>query len=242
MKISLITVCFNECQRIEATIRSVLNQTVRKHIEYIVIDGGSTDGTAEVLKKYADKVEYMVSEPDRGIYHAMNKGAAVATGDYLLFLNGGDYLCGRDVIRRFLGVRQKKEVMHGYTMTEEGRKMKSLPGLQIREYLRHATLPHQATFISRKLFRRMGGYEESFRIAGDYALFVKSCFEFKASFEYMDLAVAYFDLQGVSNREKDLLEKERAIIQRRLPMRSFMDLVRIRMRILKRRYVSNCAS
>jgi glycosyltransferase involved in cell wall biosynthesis len=235
MKVSVITVCFNECQRIEATILSVLNQTARESIEYIVIDGGSTDGTVQVLKKYLGKVEYLVSEPDRGIYHAMNKGAAVATGDYLLFINGGDYLCGENVVWDFIKAGPRKDLVHGFIMTELGRKMKDLAGVRVREYLRSATLPHQATFIRRTLFQRCGGYAEEFRIAGDYNFFVTAVFEHRATTESINLAVSYFNLEGISNREIDVVSKEKSIVRGRLPKRSLMDRAARGISLLKRK-------
>ncbi|ROT05017.1 glycosyltransferase, partial [Muribaculaceae bacterium Isolate-104 (HZI)] len=89
LKISVVTVCYNAADSIEQTMLSVLNQSY-PYIEYIVIDGGSTDGTVDIIKKYADRLAYWVSEPDKGIYDAMNKGIAAATGSYINFMNSGD--------------------------------------------------------------------------------------------------------------------------------------------------------
>lgn len=88
MKISVVTVCYNAADTIEKTMLSVLNQT-HHDIEYIIIDGGSTDGTVEIIRKYADRIAYWVSEPDKGIYDAMNKGIKVATGEWINFMNAG---------------------------------------------------------------------------------------------------------------------------------------------------------
>ena len=98
MKISVVTVCYNAADTIEKTILSVLNQTYHD-IEYIIIDGGSTDGTVEIIRKYADKIAYWVSEPDKGIYDAMNKGIEVATGEWINFMNAGDRFYKSDVIK-----------------------------------------------------------------------------------------------------------------------------------------------
>lgn len=100
VKISVITVCYNAASILEETILSVLNQTY-PNIEYIIIDGGSTDGTVDLIKKYADRLAYWVSESDRGVYDAMNKGLIVATGDYTIFINSGDYIYNNDVLMRF---------------------------------------------------------------------------------------------------------------------------------------------
>lgn len=98
--ISVVTVSYNAVSTIEQTILSVINQTY-PHIEYIIIDGGSTDGTVDIIKKYADKIAYWVSEPDKGIYDAMNKGIKVATGEWINFMNSGDCLYRNDTIEKF---------------------------------------------------------------------------------------------------------------------------------------------
>ena len=97
MKLSVITINYNNRDGLRQTIESVVGQTYRD-FEYIIIDGGSTDGSVDVIKEYADKIDYWVSEKDKGIYNAMNKGVAVALGEYCLFLNSGDTLCHPDVL------------------------------------------------------------------------------------------------------------------------------------------------
>lgn len=98
--ISVVTVCYNAVSTIEQTILSVINQTY-PHIEYIIIDGGSTDGTVDVIKKYADKIAYWVSEPDKGIYDAMNKGIRAAKGEWINFMNAGDRFENMGVLEQF---------------------------------------------------------------------------------------------------------------------------------------------
>ena len=99
--ISVVTVSYNAVSTIEQTILSVINQTY-PNVEYIIIDGGSTDGTVDIIKKYADKIAYWVSEPDKGIYDAMNKGVVVATGEWINFMNAGDIFTDSDVIDKLL--------------------------------------------------------------------------------------------------------------------------------------------
>src|SRR5438105_14705 len=100
-RISIITVVYNNVANIEVTILSILNQTY-KNIEYIVIDGGSTDGTLDVIKKYKDKISFWVSEKDNGIYDAMNKGIKVATGEWINFINSGDSYFDNDVLEKIM--------------------------------------------------------------------------------------------------------------------------------------------
>src|ERR1035437_822845 len=100
-KISVITICLNERDNIEKTIKSVINQN-STDFEYLVIDGGSIDGTTEIISKYNDKLSYFISEKDSGIYSAMNRGIKNSTGEYLLFLNGGDYLSDVNILSKFV--------------------------------------------------------------------------------------------------------------------------------------------
>ena len=115
MKISVVTVCYNSVDTIEETMLSVLNQTY-SDVEYIIIDGGSTDGTVDIIKKYADRIAYWVSEPDNSIYDAMNKGIAVATGDYINFMNSGDSFASKDSISNVLtNIKEDIDIVFGDT-------------------------------------------------------------------------------------------------------------------------------
>ena len=98
MKYSIITINYNNCDGLEKTIQSVINQSYQ-NFEFIIIDGGSTDSSVEVIKKYSNKIDYWISEPDKGIYHAMNKGIIQAHGEYLNFMNSGDLFYDNDVLK-----------------------------------------------------------------------------------------------------------------------------------------------
>ena len=115
MKLSIITINYNHKEGLLKTIKSVVNQTYHD-IEYIVIDGGSTDGSVDVVKQYEDSISYWVSEPDCGIYNAMNKGVAKATGEYCLFLNSGDSLHGTDSILEFVSKLSGEDLLMGRVM------------------------------------------------------------------------------------------------------------------------------
>ena len=110
--ISVVTVSYNAVSTIEQTILSVINQTY-PHIEYIIIDGGSTDGTVDIIKKYADKIVYWVSESDKGIYDAMNKAIDVASGDYVNFINAGDKFCSLHILEKVMSFNHISDIIVG---------------------------------------------------------------------------------------------------------------------------------
>lgn len=173
---SIITVCFNEAQRIELTCQSIVNQTFQE-FEWIVIDGGSTDGTLDILKRYAPRMTYFASEPDRGIYHAMNKGIAQAHGEYLLFLNGGDYLHEPETLAKVFAHEHplEKDIYYGDLMLERDGVSERYAIDFSNPYATFAkrTFPHQATFIKRELFETYGTHDESFKISADLEFFLR---------------------------------------------------------------------
>lgn len=171
-KISVITVARNDVAHIEQTMLSVLGQTYG-NVEYIVIDGGSTDGTVDIIKKYADKLAYWVSEPDGGIYPAMNKGLQHATGEWVNFMNSGDSFADDNVLEEVFGGKyslESKYVIGGHThkiFADHIEEMYALDGPAI-----YCELPfcHQSTFVRFRLENPWRFNNYSFRIAADYAL------------------------------------------------------------------------
>jgi glycosyltransferase involved in cell wall biosynthesis len=184
--VSVITVSLNAAAFIEQTIRSVLSQTQRP-MEYIIIDGGSTDGTADIIRRYAPHLAYWHSKPDRGLAHAFNLGAAQAHGDWLVYLNADDFFLDAEVVANlapFLKRYQDAEVVYGdVIMMAPHPGTEPLPLLRQRsrpwnwQKMRCAgmfnTIPHQAAFTHRRYFDRVGGFSEDFRIAVDYEHFLR---------------------------------------------------------------------
>jgi len=124
--VSIITVVFNDKAFLEGSINSILQQTYR-NIEYIIIDGGSTDGTVDIIKKYSSKITYWISEPDKGIYDAMNKGIAASKGDYLWFINSGDQIYAEDTLEKTVqGCKTPADIYYGETeiVDESGNKLR----------------------------------------------------------------------------------------------------------------------
>lgn len=197
-KVSIITVCFNSGNDLEKTIRSVLEQDYNKY-EYIIIDGGSKDGTRELLEKYSENIAYWVSEPDEGIYNAMNKGAKVARGEYLYFLNAGDVFSDRDVLNK-VDV-EDSDLIYG--------KIRVVNKENDDSYVRDRTLTkfnlrfgnkvsQQAVFIKKEIFDKVGGLNEKYKIASDFDLLCK-VFEKDYSINKIDLIICDYDRDGFSS-------------------------------------------
>ena len=163
--ISIITVVFNGEKYLEETIQSVLNQTY-DNVEYIIIDGGSTDGTLGIIKKYEDKIDYWVSEKDKGIYDAMNKGILVATGDWINFINAGDRLIFLDVN----SLLKLSTTNTSYYYHEEQHKMKRDPFTKM--YLTHNTPCHQSIFYKKD---EIVPFDLDYPIIADFEQMTKIC-------------------------------------------------------------------
>lgn len=202
-KISIITVNLNNKAGLRKTIESVVNQTY-KDIEYIVIDGGSTDGSVDVINEYADKINYWVSEPDKGIYNAMNKGIVKATGEYLQFLNSGDWLCDNEVIEKVSQeIKWDDEIVIGNLVLDyEGRFIvKTNPRRICAEHFLKRGITHQSTFIKRDLFEKYGYYDENLTIASDYDFFINVLAIKNANYKFINLNISYFDVNGIGTIE-----------------------------------------
>jgi glycosyltransferase involved in cell wall biosynthesis len=224
MKLSIITVCFNEKENIEQTLKSVVEQDF-KDFEYIVIDGGSTDGTVEIIKKYQPSIGFFVSEKDSGVYNAMNKGIAKATGEYLLFLNGGDFIYDNKVLSRVFGEHDiRADIVYGdeqILKNDNSRQLVNLRNEVIgKKFWFNRTLPHQSTFMKKKLFDEFGLYDERYKIAADYDFFMKCLYKNKHSFQYVPLTIAVWNDQGISNQEK---YREQHLAERRQIQKKFFS-------------------
>ena len=175
MRYSIITVNYNNREGLRATIESVVSQTFHDY-EFIVIDGGSTDGSVDVLKEYNEKITYWVSEPDKGIYNGMNKGIAKATGDYLNFMNSGDCFYADDVLQRVADYNSQADFIVGRDYHYSERLQRGHASIQPpRTTMMHffvATLDHQSSFIRRELFKD-APYDESHRLVSDWIFYVE---------------------------------------------------------------------
>jgi glycosyltransferase involved in cell wall biosynthesis len=209
MLISIITINYNDAAGLKKTMASVLEQTY-EDIEYIVIDGGSTDGSASHIELYQKDLAYWVSEPDQGIYSAMNKGIDQATGDYLLFLNSGDWLVDDYVIERFVGFHPIEDLVYGDPLVRDGIawQRKFMPKyMSIGVALSH-TLAHQAEFYKRSLFNDNFRYATSYKVVSDWILTNDAIIFKNCTTRYIDLVVCYFEDPGISS-DFNLRQQER---------------------------------
>jgi glycosyltransferase involved in cell wall biosynthesis len=201
VRISIVTVVLNAVRTIERCVSSVLSQTY-DDIEYLVVDGGSTDGTLEVLGKYRDHIDYFVSESDRGLYDAMNKGVRAASGDYVYFLNSDDYFCDEGVIADVVAaIRQNPsaDLVYGDVLLQSGASLERKPQVPIlsRESFCRKGLCHQALFARREIFDRTGGFSEEYRIVADGDWLARALAG-GASCLHVDRDIAVFSMHGLS--------------------------------------------
>lgn len=214
MKISIVTIAYNEAANIERTLESVTRQTYGD-IEYIVIDGGSTDGTVDVIKRYGEKIAFWTSERDKGIYDGMNKGLAKCTGDYVIFCNAGDRFAAEDTLAKLANAAEKEDLpdlVYGDGASEiNGRLMvRTAHGPKFMPFGMPAC--HESMLYKRSLIEKLNlRYDTSYRIAADYKFtyqFVKAA----EMFAYVPSPVIVFSEGGVStaNKWKGLAEACRA--------------------------------
>jgi glycosyltransferase involved in cell wall biosynthesis len=214
MELTIITINLNNSAGLEKTVRSVLQQGYQE-VEYIVIDGGSTDGSVNILKKYDDHITYWISEQDSGMYAAMNKGIRAATGKYLLFLNSGDYLFDEQVIAELLTQAQKDpDLIYGNLGRIFPNGMQDrvkMPETLTVETMVKGTLCHPVTLIKKALFNTYGFYDENIRIVADWAFFLKLIISGKVTTQYIDVDVAVYSMDGISSKLSNvpLIEAER---------------------------------
>lgn len=208
MKLSIITINYNNAAGLRKTMESVFAQTYRD-FEYIVVDGASTDGSVNVIKELeSEGVRELgtfkwISEPDGGIYEAMNKGLKMAKGEYVLMLNSGDFLIDEHVIERIMPELHTEDIIQGNVIEEYPNKT-----IRFRGYGRSdisfidamdACFPHQATFIKLSTMEQYGYYDENYKKASDSYFFVTALALGNATFRYVDIDITNFDVNGISS-------------------------------------------
>ena len=199
-KLSIITINYNNLEGLKRTVESVVNQTWQE-FEYIVIDGGSTDGSLAYIESHSANLNYWVSEPDKGIYNAMNKGVAKATGEYLLFLNSGDLFFNDIILEQNHKFIVEKDLVYfnlNFVDKTKFRTGKYPEQLSFSHFI-HDTLPHPATFIKSSLFNKVGLYDESLKIVSDWKFFIVALFKYNSSYIKVDEILTTYYLDGISS-------------------------------------------
>lgn len=203
MKVSVITVCYNSARTIETTIQSVLGQTY-EDVEYVIVDGGSTDGTIDLIKKYETKLSAWISGPDCGLYDAMNKGIRMATGDIVGIINSDDWY-EADVIRKVAACFKDNsiDVVHGNmtVVSEDGRcRAASAPGTDPADIFFRMAYYHPTVFVRADAYRKYGMFDLNYKIAADYQMMLR-LYTAGAGFFYLNENIAYFRLGGISGEK-----------------------------------------
>ncbi len=220
MKFSIITVCKNSENTIENTILSVLNQSY-KNFEYIIVDGVSTDKTLDIVEKYRNKLTKIISEPDNGLYDAMNKGINSSSGDYLFFLNSDDTFLRENI---FLDIFRKannnqKELLYGdqlFVNHETGKTTIRKHNKLNKIYLLKNTPCQPATFYRRDVFNKYGYFDDTFKIVSDHEWFLRTFLKHNISYYYLGFPFTAFNIVGgvssnSAGEQKKSIERDKMI-------------------------------
>ena len=204
MKLSLITVCYNSALTIRKTLESVKNQ-LNRNFEYIVIDGGSTDQTTKILKDYSSIIDKIISEPDKGLYDAMNKGIEIATGDIVGILNSDDTFYSNTVINEVISFHKRNKIQASignisqYTKTGKLIRLYYSNSWVVKD-LRSGVMPaHPSIFFEKKLFDDFGYYSLDYKIAADYELIVRFFLSQKIIWKYSNILTTKMLIGGASS-------------------------------------------
>jgi glycosyltransferase involved in cell wall biosynthesis len=213
-KISVITINYNNSDGLNKTIQSVVSQSYN-NIEYIVIDGGSCDDSKRIIENWGKQIDFWISEPDHGIYNAMNKGIAAATGEYLIFINSGDLLTHDRIIEQAVHQGMDQELVFGniiYVGENLEREWIVDDELTFETFYK-ATIPHPSTFIKKSLFEMVGLYNEGNKIVSDWEFFMLAVCKYNCSYKHINLTIARFYLGGISSdpNNYDMLSREQSM-------------------------------
>lgn len=230
MKLSIITINYNNVDGLRKTINSVISQTFRD-FEWIVIDGGSTDGSKDLINQYVEYFSYSISEPDSGVYNAMNKGIKQSKGEWLLFLNSGDALYDAHVLETVFIDTPCADIIYGnYLMSNGILRIPEKEDNITLFYFFRGTIPHSGgSFIKKELFNKYGLYDESLKIISDWKWFMQVVGFEGARIKKIELTLSLFDASGMSSTmiyEKE--EEGEKVIKNIIPKRIYKDYLNYR--------------
>lgn len=192
--VTIVTICRNACDMLERTMTNVLNQTYQ-NVEYIIVDGASTDGTLELIVKHADRINQWISEPDKGIYDAMNKGVGLAKGEWTIFMNAGDVFADNYVLEKIFSVSRQADIIYGDVLKGGHIKKALSPRNSHRMYF-----CHQSALVKTCLLKDFP-FDISHKMSADFKQ-MKQLWLSGKQFLQLDFPIAEFDIQGVSNTNR----------------------------------------
>ena len=233
MKLSIITINYNNAEGLRKTLASVAAQTFRD-FEHIIVDGGSMDGSVEVIREYEQSLASRLSplasnlkwlsEPDSGIYNAMNKGIKMTKGEYLLFLNSGDYLVDADTLKNVFADADDVDIIYGdrINVWKDGleRNRDSFPDHITGYFLYRGMISHQASFIKSDLFVKYGLYREDLKYGADWEFFLRTFLLYNCPYQHIYQNVVYFDCVGISSvaeNNKEMWDERKRVFAETLP-------------------------
>ncbi|MFN0291787.1 glycosyltransferase family 2 protein [Pedobacter helvus] len=225
-KISIITVNFNNLVGLKKTAESVLEQSY-KDFEFIIIDGGSKDGSKEYIEEISTHLTLWVSEPDTGIYNAMNKGIKMAKGDYLCFLNSGDIFFDNSTLSSVANkINGEVGIYYGDVIFDQIRRKRIIPAPRELAYpfLIANSINHQSTFIKRTLFDEIFYYNEDLKIIADWEFIIYAVCKREIPTRHLDMVISIYDASGVSSikeNQKAIMADRQAVINKHFPLYSF---------------------
>ena len=201
MKLSIITINYNNLEGLRKTIQSVLSQSFRD-FEWIIVDGGSTDGSIDLLKQYQSNFTWWCSEKDNGVYNAMNKGIKHARGEYINFMNSGDVFAGRDTLSTVFNKDRKADILFGYMMCGSLNGVIGNGNIMKKNITKldlfFDTFGHQSTYTRKSLFDKCGLFDESYTIAADHKFFANAIMNHNATTEFIPYKLSIYEGNGIS--------------------------------------------
>lgn len=227
MKITVITICYNDLVGLKKTVESVLKQDYR-NVEYIIVDGASTDGSVDYLQSISEVLDTLISEPDRGIYHAMNKGIALATGEYIIFMNAGDIFSRENVLSEVIDSGISADFVYGNAYFNYGLEnvLVSYPNQLTFSFLMTSALSHQSLFTKKSVFEKCGMYQEKYKLVADWEHYFRIFKQRIGTFQAVPIPISVYDTSGVSSDYSDesQLMQERREVMLELLSEDEMDL------------------
>ena len=209
MKLTIVTINYNDKTGLLKTFNSIFNQS-NSEFEYIVIDGGSTDGSVDLIKENSNKINFFISEKDNGVYNAYNKGVYNAKGEYILFVNSGDELYNNEVVKNVIFQLSGEDLIYGDLFVhrnETDKFIKYYPSKLKQSDFMFDSLPTPATFIKKNLFERIGYFDENFKIVSDWKFFMKAILISNATYLKINEVVAIFYYGGLSTNGGNYTER-----------------------------------